>query len=234
MGGPREEGKAEIFAVHWLLQSWQSYLEPFLLTWLHASAQDLFCYSRKPTETTHTPHPPSGRRSRSSPHPESPLAVTIMSGRSLSPAVLPVTANKLLKAEGAAESSQPSFWHRSGPGSCQDKKKKENKQTHTTTEKLNKKATKHKNHLCLLEWGEAHPISEGRNVLPGGKHHLLGHELKPLLWGSRCASLLPADAEAWRWFSCLPLTPCPKDEEINTLLILRLTEILQSWKTTYC
>lgn len=57
------EGRAEISGVHWVLQSWQSCLESFLLTWLHATAQDPFCYSRKLTETTHSPHPPPSTRS---------------------------------------------------------------------------------------------------------------------------------------------------------------------------
>lgn len=58
VGGGVGEGRAEISAVHWVLQSWQPWLESFLLTWLHATAQDPFCYSGKLTETAHSPHPP--------------------------------------------------------------------------------------------------------------------------------------------------------------------------------
>lgn len=53
------EGRDEIFAASWVLQSWQSCLESFLLTWLHATAQDPFCFSGKPTETALSSHPPS-------------------------------------------------------------------------------------------------------------------------------------------------------------------------------
>lgn len=111
-------------------------LQPFLLTWLHTSAQDPFCYSRKPTETTHSLYSPSGQHSHSSPHPESQLAVASRSRQPLSPAV-PSPASKLSKVERAADSSQPSFWCKLGPGSSRTKKPQ--------------------NVLCLLVWGEAHP-----------------------------------------------------------------------------
>lgn len=42
---------------------------------------------------------------------------------------------------------------------------------------------------------------------------------------SRCCSLLSADTGVWRLFSCLLLTPCPKDKKTNSLLILRLMEV---------
>lgn len=42
---------------------------------------------------------------------------------------------------------------------------------------------------------------------------------------SRCCSLLSADTGVWRLFSCLLLTPCPKEKKTNSLLILRLMEV---------
>lgn len=122
-GGAREEGRAEIFAVRCVLQSWQSCLEQFLLTWLHASTQDPSCYSRKPTETTHSPHPPSGQHSHSSPHPESQLGMAISSGWPLSPAVLSVTSKQAFES-GKGFGEQPAmFLAQAQPWEQLDKKK---------------------------------------------------------------------------------------------------------------
>lgn len=63
-------------------------LQPFLLTWLHTSAQDPFCYSRKPTETTHSLYSPSGWIQPLLPTPW----VTASSGKPLKAATKPCCA----------------------------------------------------------------------------------------------------------------------------------------------
>lgn len=77
-----------------------------------ASAQDPFCYSRKPIETTHSPPPPSGQHSCSSPRPESLLAMAVGSG--CRAACHQQTSFRKWKG-------LPSFWCRPGPGAVKEK-----------------------------------------------------------------------------------------------------------------
>lgn len=154
VGGSIEEGRAEIFCCPLGLAMLAVLFRTIFTASASASAQDPFCYSRKPTETTHSPHPPSGQHNCSSTRPESLLAMAVSSG--CCAACHQQTSFRKWRG-------LPAFWCRPSPGAVKQKP--------------------NPNQITCICWGEGkvRPNVEGTNALPGGKHCLLSDELNLLL-----------------------------------------------------